>query len=201
VFHPASISLNESGVSVKRICLLAFAAAGLLNIGVAAATAAAPHASTEAAKSGTKSKSKLPTTKVSCKLSLTIQVPAGATTVTEGSTTGTELGSAGCGAPLGSGLETLSFATADDGSLSGSWQQYFDAGTVWGAYTLTPSNNGQPPSTTTFTTSSYMGTFTVKNGAGADAHVTGTGRLNCTTTDGVHFSCTEVAKLLVPAKS
>ena len=71
-------------------------------------------------------------------------------------------------------MEALSFTTDDAGDLSGKWQQYYSAGTLYGTYTLTPSAS-QPPSTTSFSSQSYTGTVIVKNGSGVNAKVTGKG--------------------------
>lgn len=181
---------------MKRIRLAGAAVAGLLITGAPAAAAATPHASAKAA-AGKSTTSKTATTKIRCKLSLTLQAPADSTDVVLGATDGTQLGSARCGAPFGAGLASLSFTEAADGSLSGAWQDYFNAGTIYGEYALTPADSG-PPSTTSFASASYSGTVTVKAGAGAAAKTTGTGTLTCSTTDGVHYSCSEVAKLVLP---
>ena len=183
---------------MKRICLLGAAIAGLLIIGVASALAASPHASTKAAAG--KKKSTTPTTvttKLSCTSHLSLQVPNGETTVTQGATDGTQDGNVACPSTLGSGVEFESFTTDDAGNVSGKWQQYFNAGTVYGTYTLVPDDNN-PPTTTSFTSASYTGTVTIKNGTGVDAKAVGTGTLTCATTDSVHFTCTEKAKLTLP---
>ncbi len=189
---------------MKRICLLGAAIAGLFIIGVATAMAATPHASVRAvaAKKGTSkkgtSKKSAKGKKVSCKLSLSVQVPAGNVDVTQGSTDGTEFGSAGCGRPLGTGVESASFTTDAGGDLIGKWQQYFKAGTVYGTYDLTPVSTG-PTTPGTFTAASYTGTVTVKAGTGTDLGDTGTGTLTCTTLDVIHYSCTEGLRLVLPA--
>ena len=73
---------------MKRIVLLGAAIAGLLLGGVTSAMAAS-NASTK--------KSKTPTTKVSCKASLALQVAAGETDITAGSADGSLMGSSACG--------------------------------------------------------------------------------------------------------
>jgi hypothetical protein len=193
------IRLNDSGESVKRICLLGAAIAGLFIIGVATALAAAPHASTTAA--GGPKKSTRPTTittPMSCTSKLSLQVATGDTSVTQGATDGTQSGSAKCGQPLGSGVEAESFTTDDAGNITGKWQQYFNTGTVFGVFTLVPNDQG-PPTTTSFSSSSYTGTITIKSGTGTDKSSTGTGTLACATTDAVHFTCTEKVTLIQPA--
>ncbi len=180
---------------MKRIWLLGAVIAGILILGVATALAAGPHASK---KAGGKSKSTTSTTKLTCASALQLQVPAGATDVTADELTGTEGGKTAC-KPLGSGAEFESYTTDDSGDVSGKWQQWFNTGSMYGTFTLTPSDNNQPPSSTTFSQASYTGTLIIKNGTGADAKSTGTGTLKCTTNDSVHFACTEKATLILPA--
>ena len=183
---------------MKRIWLLGAVIAGILILGVATALAAAPHAST---KSGGKTKSSKSTkstaAKLTCASVLTLQVPAGDTDVTADELTGTEGGAAAC-KPLGSGAEFESYTTDDSGDVTGKWQQWFNAGSMYGTFTLTPSDNNQPPSTTTFSQASYTGTFITKSGTGAYAKATGTGTLTCATNDSVHFACKSVGKVTVP---
>lgn len=186
---------------MKRICLLGAAIAGLFIIGVTTAVASTPHTSLTAAVA-TKTKTKTKTTKVkgskvSCKINLSLLVPSGAVTVTQGATDGNQAGSVSCGKPLGSGVQTLSFSSDAGGDLSGSWQQYFDTGTVYGVYALTPASSG-PPTASSFATAGYTGTITLKAGAGVDKGDTGTGTLSCTTSDGVHYACTETLRLVLP---
>jgi hypothetical protein len=184
---------------VKRICLLGAAIAGLLIIGVATAMAASPHASTKAVAAKKKStKPTFVTTKLNCTSALSLQVASGDTTVTQGATEGTEWGTTKCPSTLGSGSEFQSFTTDDAGNVSGKWQSWFNAGTVYGTYTLVPNDNN-PPTTTSFTEASYTGTVTITHGTGTDAKAAGTGTLSCQTEDSVHFTCVEKAKLILPA--
>jgi hypothetical protein len=183
---------------VKRICLLGAAIAGLLIIGVATALAVTPHASTKAASGKRKTtKPTTVTTNLTCTSKLSLQVAGGDTAVTQGATDGTQAGTVKCGQPLGSGVEFESFTTDDAGNVSGKWQQYFNAGTVFGSFALVPDDNG-PPTTTSFTSSSYTGTITIKDGTGPDKKSTGTGTLVCASADAVHFACTEKVKLIQP---
>jgi hypothetical protein len=185
------IRTDESGDSVKRIGLVGFAIASLLIIGVATALAATPHASKK------KSKPSAVTVKTSCKSSLALQVPAGATTVSQGSPDGTEWGTSRC-ASVGSGPAWMSFTTDDSGDQSGKFQQWFSDGTVFGTFTLVPNDQG-PPTTTTFAASSWTGKIAVSGGNGAEKQSTGAGTLACATADAVHFTCTEKLKLVEPA--
>jgi len=183
---------------VKRICLAGAAIAGLLTIGVTTAPASITHGAVKAAAGQKKTtKTKQTGTKLTCRLSLTSQVPSGSVTVTQGAVDGTQFGSAKCGNPLGSGVEGDSFTSNSGGTVSGSYQQYFNAGTVHGDYTLAP-NSTQPPTTTSFTSASYSGTVTIKNGTGLDKKAVGTGTLTCTTADSLHYTCAEKLRLILP---
>jgi hypothetical protein len=180
---------------VKRICLLGATIAAVLIIGVASALAATSHAS----KGGKKSKAPSPvTTKVSCASSLILQVPAGATDVSPASLEGTEMGTTNC-APVGKGVEVESFTTEDSGDITGKWQSWFKTGSVFGTFTMTPSDNNPPTTTTSFSQASYTGTFAVTNGTGTFAKAAGTGTLACSTQDSVHFACKQKGKVTTPA--
>ena len=180
---------------MKRIWLLGTAIAAVLILGVATAMAASSHAS----KGGKKSKTpSTVTTKVSCNSSLTVQVAPGATDVTAASEDGTWAGTSTC-APVGHGVVWESYTTADSGDLIGKWQAWFNTGSVFGTFDLTPADNGPPTTTTSFSQASYTGTFIVKNGTGVYAKATGTGTLKCSSKDSVHFSCKQSGKVSLPA--
>jgi hypothetical protein len=190
-----SIRINDSGDSVKRICLLGAAIASLFIIGATTALASAPHAVTKAAKK----KSKPAGTKLTCSLAFSLQVPAADTTVTQGAATGNHAGTATCPAKdVGKGAEADSFTTDNAGDLVGKWQEWFNTGGVYGEYKLTPNDNNAPPSATSFAAASYTGTFTIKNGSGFAAKATGKGTITCTTQDSVHYSCKESGRITLP---
>ncbi|HEY6522930.1 MAG TPA: hypothetical protein VIY10_04120 [Solirubrobacteraceae bacterium] len=180
---------------MKRICLLGATIAAVLIIGVASALAATSHAS----KGGKKSKAPATvTTKVSCASSLNLQVPAGAQDVSPASLDGTEMGTTNC-APVGKGVELQSFTTEDSGDITGKWQSWFATGSVFGTFTMTPSDNNPPTTTTSFSQASYTGSFIVKDGTGAFAKAVGTGSMTCATQDSVHFTCKQKGKVTTPA--
>jgi hypothetical protein len=180
---------------VKRICLLGTAIAAVLILGVATAMAASSHAS----KGGKKSKTpSTVTTKVSCTSSPVIQVAPGATDLTPAAQEGSWMGPITCPG-IGHGVVSESYTTADSGDLVGKWQAWFNTGTVFGTFDLTPDDNGQPPSSTSFSQASFTGTFIIKNGTGAYAKATGTGTLKCASQDSVHFSCKQSGKVTLPA--
>ena len=180
---------------MKRICLLGTAIAAVLVLGVATAMAASSHAS----KGGKKSKTPATVTaKVSCTSSLAVQVAPGATDVTADSEQGSWAGTSTC-SPIGRGMVWESYTTADSGDLVGKWQAWFNTGSVFGTFTLTPDDNAPPTTTTSFSQASYTGTFLIKSGTGAYAKATGTGTLKCSTRDSIHFSCKQNGKVTLPA--
>jgi hypothetical protein len=181
---------------VKRIFLVGAAMAALLTAGIVTASASATPAAKKPASANKKPVTKLAPVKttVTCTLKLVTQIPSNDVTVTQGAESGTQYGRAGCAKPLFSGVEQNSFLQDESGNLTGKYQQWFNAGSVYGAYTLTAEDTG-PPTTTSFTDASYTGTVTVTNGTGLFKKATGTGTLACTTTDLAHYACTEKLKL------
>ena len=180
---------------MKRICLVGAAMAGLLTAGITTAASAKPS---PAAKKPAKTKTtvkKPVTAKLSCSLSLVTQVPSNDVAITQGALTGTQYGFAGCGRPLFKGMERVTFSTDASGVITGKYQQWFNPGSVYGTYTLTPVAQSTPPTTSSFTSQSYTGTITVSNGTGAYARAAGKGTLSCSTTDAAHYACKEALKL------
>jgi hypothetical protein len=156
------------------------------------------HAAAKPAKTRTTSKAKKVTTKLSCSLALVTQVPTNDVTVTQGAETGKQYGAAGCAGAGGShlsGVERASFGMDAAGVLAGPYQQWFNAGSVYGTYTLTPVDSTSPPTTTSFTAETYKGTITAKGGTGSFSKATGSGTLSCTTSDAAHLSCQESLRL------
>ena len=184
--HRFHILSNEIGDFVKRICLLGAAVAAVLILGVTSALAANSHAKKSKTSGGTK---------FSCTAALTLQPPSNDTNITPDSQQGVLAGANSCPKALGKGVEAITYTTADSGDLVGRWQQWFNAGTLYGTFDLTPSDNNQPSSTTSFSAASYDGTFVIKNGTGTAAKTTGTGTLKCNTQDSVHFSCKESGRM------
>jgi hypothetical protein len=185
---------------VKRICLVGAAMAALLTAGIVTAPALASPAATKPASVNKKPVTKLEPVKTSltCTLKLVTQIPSNDVTVTQGAESGTQYGRAGCAKPLFSGVEQDSFLQDESGDLSGKYHQYFNAGSLFGTYTLTAEDTG-PPTTTSFTNASYTGTVTVTNSTGFFKKAAGTGTLACATTDLAHYTCTEKLKLIQQA--
>ena len=182
---------------MKRICLVGAAMAALLTAGIVTAPASATPAAKKPASVNRKPGTKLESVKttLTCTLKLVTQIPSNDVTVTQGAESGTQYGRAGCAKPLFSGVEQSSYLQDESGNLSGKYQQWFNAGSLYGDYTLTAQDTG-PPSTTSFTNASYTGTVTVTNGTGFFKKAAGTGTLACTTTDLAHYACTEKLKLI-----
>ena len=97
-----------------------------------------------------------------------------------------------CPQPFGRGVQSATYsetvnATTGAATLKGTFTNWFDAGTVYGTYSL----HGQFTSATAAT---YKGTFTTKGGTGADKGAKITGTLTCSTRDaGATSSCTSVS--------
>ena len=182
---------------MKRICLVGAAMAALLTAGIVTAPALATPAAKKPASVNKKPVTKLEPVKttLTCTLKLVTQIPSNDVTVTQGAESGTQYGRAGCAKPLFSGVEQSSFLQDESGDLSGKYQQWFNAGSLYGTYMLTAEDTG-PPTTTSFTNASYTGTVTVTNGTGFFKKAAGTGTLACVTTDLAHYTCTEKLQLI-----
>ena len=183
---------------MKRICLLGAAIAGLFIIGATNALALGSHASARTAAATTTSKGA--TLKVSCALSFSLQAPAGGSDVTPASTDGSHAGTAKCPAKgIGKGAELDSFTTDAGGDLIGKWQEWFNTGSLYGTYDLSPSDSA-PSDSSTFAAASYAGTFVVKGGTGAFAKdkTKKKGTMKCSTKDSVHYTCKQSGKLMLP---
>jgi hypothetical protein len=185
---------------LKRI-LMGAAVAGLFTAGVPAVASAAtskpaPKPTYKTViKTETKIETKTVHSTVSCKPSLTVQIPAGESALTQGAPTGTMLGSSSCGKPLFQGLTRTSYTLDNSGDLTGPLTQFFKNGTITGTFDLSPSQASGPPTTTSFTEANFAGTVKITGGSEALKGVTGTGTIKCTTADEVHYSCSDTVKL------
>lgn len=188
---------------MKRLCLLGMAMAGLLTAGIS--TAAAAKTTTQGskpAKTKPAPKPKPVTTKVSCKLMLVLQPAAKVTTIVPGTGSGSQSGTAKCPGPVGGGVQTDKFTTADSGDVTAPYTQWFKGGTLAGEYMLIPSGGGQPSAgNNSFGAQTYDGSLTVKSGTGAWKGATGSAKLTCETADAVHLACTESLKVTTPPVS
>lgn len=141
-----------------------------------------------------KSKKSKPTVeKVVCSTATSIAIANGDTGVSPPAAQGVEYGSAGCGAPMGGGVQKDSFTVPTSGDTLAKFAMYFGKGTVHGTYDLTPQQT-----TLNFLETDWTGTLKVLGGTGAYKGVTGIGTMTCKTLDGIHTSCTDKLKLSVP---
>lgn len=176
---------------MKRMFLTGAALAGLCTAGLPAIAVAATPKKTEL-----KTKTVTVKTTASCKPRLTTQVAAGATTITQGAPSGTMFGASGCGKPLGAGVTRAIYSLdADSGDLTGTIQQWFNGGSVFGTFDLAPAQPSGPPTSSSFAQEAYSGTVKIKGGTGTAKGATGSGKMTCTTSDALHYSCTETVKL------
>ncbi len=134
-----------------------------------------------------------------CKINLGTVPPAGSATVDQPPSQGSQYGSIRCPtATFGPGVEADSFTVPLSGDTVGKYTQYFADGSIHGTFDLTP-QEGQPISTTTFTSSSWVGTLTVSGGTGVYSGIKSkknAGVMKCLTVDSVHLTCTEKVKVL-----
>ena len=181
---------------MKRLCLVGIAIAGLLTASIPAVATARPSAPghKKPAKTKPAPKPKPVTTRLACKLKIATQIPGDDLSVTPGQT-GVQYGTAGCGKLRG--VESDTFALDDAGNMIAPFTLWFKGGTVSGKFTLTPSGQGIPTSST-FGAESYTGTAKVTSGSGSWSRATGKGTLKCSTPDGANFSCTESLKVTTP---
>lgn len=139
---------------------------------IAASTAAVIAIVGNAAAAGT-------ATTVSCSFKLTNQSP--------NAKSGADFGLVNCGKPFGSGVQydtfKETFTSKTSGSVSGPVTDYFATGTVHGTYTLAIKVTGA-------TSATFTGTARFTGGTGAFKHVAGSTKLSCSSSDGVHTSCT-----------
>lgn len=163
---------------IRRICVVGAAlSAGSLVFGAMEATAA----------------STIAPTKVACITKVAIMIDPAATVVVPPVQQGTEYGAAKCGKLLGSGVQRDSFMVPDSGDLVANYTLYFPTGTLHGRYDLVPQEGSFTG--TNFSEVDYLGTLKVLGGTGAFQGIKGTGKMKCTTPDGIHTSCTDRFKL------
>jgi hypothetical protein len=167
-------------------------AAASLAVGAGMALAATPKAATG---------SKVKPITLRCSMSLTTTPPRGSASVDQPPAQGTQYGPNNCPTnSFGGGIMEDSFTVPDSGDTVGTYKQYFGAGTIKGAFDLTP-NEGAPISGANFASQSWTGTVTVTGGTGTYKGIKGkknSGVMNCTSPDSVHLTCTEHVKVVMP---
>jgi hypothetical protein len=164
--------------------------AASLTVGVGFAGAANPK------KSG---KAKVKPTALHCNVSLTTTPPPGSNTVDQPPAQGSQYGPIHCPTVgFGGGVVSDSFTVPDSGDTVGQYTQYLSAGTIKGAFDLTPQES---PGITNFSSETWAGTVTVTGGTGVYKGITGAkvGTMNCSSDDSVHLTCTETVKVKMPS--
>jgi hypothetical protein len=125
-------------------------------------------------------------TKVTCTLQLQTLAAPGAS--------GEDFGTVDCGHVFGKGVQhdplvTVTPASATTGTATGSFKEFFDAGTIHGTFNLTYTVT--PP-----TAVAYSGTAKISGGTGAYKHVKGSAKVVCSSSDaGTHTTCTDKVRL------
>jgi hypothetical protein len=167
----------------------AASAVGVLAFGIGpAASAAGPVSKAASSSSGA----------MSCKASVTTEIPAGATRAVSGAQSGKQWGPVHCRQPLGIGVQKNAFTIPDSGDMVGTFRAYFAAGTVYGKFVLSPEAIVLSTSLQEFTSFTYSGKMNIKSGSGAWSGAKGTGTATCKSADGLHFKCTEKLTLTKP---
>lgn len=138
---------------------------------------------------------------VTCRTSVSTQVPAGQTEVIPPESQGANYGSADCPKLFGSGMEVDQFTVPDTGDTVGSFTDYFDTGTIRGTFDLTPQEGSLGSTGTGFAETDYTGVLTITRGSGTFVHYKGTGTSTCVSPDGVHTTCTQKLKITLPASA
>jgi hypothetical protein len=135
---------------------------------------------------------------VTCKSAVGDVPAAGDNSVVPPVDQGWQYGAVQCGKVFGRGIAANKFQLQDSGDLNGSWAQYYGLGSIHGKFAMTPAETGPPSSPTTFSTVSYSGTVTVLGGTGAFKKAKGKGTMTCSSTDGVHFNCSDTVRVKLP---
>ena len=130
---------------------------------------------------------------VSCRASLTVQVPAGNDQVLPNQSPGKQWGAIHCGKGVGSGLEEFSYKIPVSGEEVGTFVAYFGGATIKGKLALLPQEGSLlPAGNATFGFASFAGGLTHMSATGGLASsASGPGSATCVAQDGVHFKCSE----------
>lgn len=137
--------------------------------------------------------------KLNCKVELIAAAPEGNNVVDQPPSQGNQYGPVNCRpfgpAGFGTGIVATKFNVPDSGDTVGKYTEYFKAGTVKGAFDLTPTESNF--SATSFAAQSWQGTVKVLSGTGVYQGIKGkkVGTMNCTSVDSVHLHCVEKVTL------
>lgn len=149
-------------------------------------------------------KATVKTTTLHCNVSLTTEPPAGSNSVDQPAAQGSQYGPIHCGtAGFGGGVVADSFTVPDSGDTVGKYAQYLGAGTIEGAFDLTPQESpgiSMSPGTSGFTSQTWIGTVTVTGGTGVYKGITSAkvGTMTCSSDDSVHLTCKETVRVKMP---
>lgn len=172
--------------------------AASLAVGVGFAGAASP-------KKSTPKKATAKFTTLNCKVSLTTEPPDGSNAVDQPAAQGNQYGPIHCRTSgVGGGIIGDSFTVPDSGDTVGTYTQYFGAGSIRGAFDLTPQEQPSPFETGGYASQTWTGTVTVVGGTGVYRGITGkknSGVMNCSSPDSVHITCTETVKVKMPSST
>ena len=178
---------------MRRRIWLALTAVAAASLAVSAGMAVAAGAKTTT--SATKP------TLLRCKVSLTTEPPNGSNAVSQPASQGSQYGSVHCPKPagFGGGVAADSFTVPDSGDTVGKYTEYFNAGTITGAFDLTPQESNF--TTTSFESQTWQGTVKVISGTGIYKGIKGKkkGVMTCSSPDSVHLTCQVKVKVLLPA--
>lgn len=137
--------------------------------------------------------------KVECSFTLTTVPPQGSTDVVAPSQSGQQYGGLSCPqSGFHGGTISDTFTVPDSGDTVGTYVEYFNAGTLRGAFDLTPTEGTFGGSD--FQSQSWEGTVSVTRGTGVYNGVTSSknGTMQCSSPDSVHLTCSEGITLNVP---
>jgi hypothetical protein len=137
--------------------------------------------------------------KLTCRVTLTQQPAPGQDAVLPADS-GDHYGRINCPHGFGWGVIHDSFTVPDSGDTVAKYVAYFNGGTFSGGFTLTP-GGGEELSDTSFQSSSWSGTMTVRGGTGIykGISVKKKGKLSCTSADSAHLKCSETISLVLPS--
>lgn len=132
-----------------------------------------------------------------CHITLSTVPPPGSASVSQPPSGGLMYGQVHCPSKsFGGGVEAVSFKVPDSGDTIASYAQYFGSGSVHGKFNLAPEEGNGNLSSTSFASSSWVGTVTLTGGTGTLTKANGRkGTLKCTSGDSVHLTCTEKLSL------
>lgn len=123
---------------------------------------------------------------LTCGYRLVEVIPPGRTTISATATTGSDFGLVACSKIFGRGVQGDSFklkpTTTTTGTASGRYKEWFDLGTIHGAFALSYVASA--------TGVAYTGSAGITGGTGLYKGAKGSDKLTCVSPDGIHTTCT-----------